>query len=269
MINSHGAERLNGCTTVNYNRSATILSCDLNTVVASDGIPISFSLYRRGTRDTVLIICPGFFKSKEAPTFQQIARVLAENRDVLCMDFRGHGRSGGFYTFSAREHADLEAVLAFAREHYAHIAVLGFSLGAAIAINTLSRNHERVRGLVTVSAPCIFEEIEFKVWTPKTIYQGLRRLERGSGCRPGNLFLKKKRTIDHIGSLQPMPILIIHGERDVIVGVGHSHQLYAAAQEPKRLEIIEGGNHAEILFRDNPQGFIRLMEGWFSETLGK
>ena len=237
-------------------------------ISASDGVTVSLDLYRHGSRDTVLVICPGFFKSKETATFQRMSCALANERDVLCMDFRGHGRSGGWYTFSAKEDADLAAVLSWAHQRYRRIGVLGFSLGAAVAINTVSRRPDRIQGLIAVSAPSAFERIEFKWWTREAIYRGLQGLEPGTGCRPGNLFLHKERPSENVQRLTDVPVLFVHGTRDVIVGARHSHELYAAASEPKRLEIIEGGSHAEALFRDEPEQFLRLVTGWCRQTLG-
>ncbi len=214
-----------------------------------------------------MVICPGFFQSKETPTFRRLAEVLAQEHDVIAMDFRGHGRSGGLYTFSALEGADLEAVLRFAQARYEHIALIGFSLGAAIMINTVSRLRDRVRSLIAVSAPAAFEEIEFKWWTLEALRTGIRGLSPGVGCRPGSLFLKKERPLDRVRDLSPIPILFIHGTNDVIVEVGHSRRLYAQARDPKRLEIIEGGSHAEALFRDDPEGFVRLVEAWCRQSL--
>ena len=143
---------------------------------------------------------------------------------------------------------------------------MGFSLGAAIAITTLSRRPQGVVGLIAVSAPAAFSDIENRFWTPAAIRTGLRGLSRGAGCRPGNPFLKKPRAIDHIGALQGTRVLLIHGTKDVIVGVEHSRRLFAAACAPKRLEIIEGGGHAELLFRDDPGGFTRLVADWLAEA---
>lgn len=232
-----------------------------------DGVQISCDLYQKAGRDTVVVICPGFFQSKDTPTFQRLAGVLADSRDVLAMDFRGHGRSSGLYTFSAKECIDLEAVLDWARQRYQRIGILGFSLGAAIAINTLSKRQDHVQSLIAVSAPATFEEIEFKWWTPEAMRTGLDGLEPGAGCRPGNLLLKKERPTEHLQKLKPMPIFFIHGSRDVIVGVEHSRRLYAVASEPKRLEIIEGGSHAEALFRSDPTRFCDLVNVWWAKTL--
>jgi len=134
-------------------------------------------------------------------------------------------------------------------------------------MNALSHHRDGVRSLVVVSAPCAFEEIEFKWWTPEALRTGVDGLEPGAGCRPGSVWLKKERPLDHIARLSPMPVLFVHGTRDAIVGVEHSRRLYAAASEPKRLEIIEGGSHAEALFRDDPKRFLRVVSAWLSATL--
>jgi pimeloyl-ACP methyl ester carboxylesterase len=237
------------------------------TVTTADGIQISVDLYRKGGYDVAIIICPGFFQSKDTPTFQRMSRALTDERDVIAMDFRGHGRSGGLFTFSALECADLEAVLHWAKPRYKRVGIVGFSLGGATAINAVSRQIAQVKTLVLVSAPSSFEEIEFKFWTPEAMRTGAQGLEPGCGCRPGNPLLRKERPVEAIRSFQGVPVLFVHGAHDVIVGVDHSRRLFAAAPEPKRLEIIERGSHAEALFRDDPEGFTALVNAWLSQTL--
>lgn len=236
-------------------------------VVTRDRVRIAFDHYA-GEGDRVLVVCPGFFKSKETPTFRRMARELLQacGMDLVVMDFRGHGRSQGRYAFSAREEADLSAVLGWGRLRYDAISVLGFSLGAAIAINTVSRHPERVRRLIGVSAPAVFEEIEFRWWTPEAIRRGLQGLEPGAGCRPGSPLLPKTKPIERVRELRSIPVLFIHGTRDVIVGVEHGRRLYAAAPEPKQLEIIPGGSHAEALFRDAPSRFVGLVASWLTTS---
>lgn len=237
------------------------------TLITRDGVRVSLDWYRQGDRDAALVICPGFFQSKETPTFQQMSRTLAARFDVLAMDFRGHGRSSGRYTFSAKEGADLDAVLDWASRRYPHLGILGFSLGAAIVINTVSHHPDGIRALTMISAPCAFEEIQIKWWTPEAMRTGLQGLEPGAGCRPGRVTMSKARPLDTIRHLSSMPMLFVHGTRDAIVSVAHSERLFQAALGPKRLELIEGGGHAEALFRDDPERFSRLVSDWFSQRL--
>lgn len=237
----------------------------LNTV---DGIRVSFDHYVQSGNERVLVIAHGFFKSKDTATFRHMAQAFAHHQDVICLDFRGHGNSSGLFTFSAKEDAELSTVLEWARRRYQYLHVMGFSLGGAIAINTVSRQREKVKALIAVSAPAAFENIEFKFWTPEAIRRGIQGLERGAGCRPGNPFMKKQRPIDNVACLEGIPQLFIHGTNDMIVGVRHSHRLFESAKEPKHLEMIKGGSHAEALFRDDPTGFVRLVTAWQQTTKG-
>ena len=62
------------------------------------------------------------------------------------------------------------------------------------------------------------------------------------------------------------PLLIIHGNHDEIVPVDDAYALYSHANEPKRLEVIEGAKHAF----DNPEHrntVIRLSLEWFKTYL--
>lgn len=169
-------------------------------VTTADGIQVSFDLYQESGRNAVVIICPGWFQSKETPTLQRLAGALSGYCDVVCMDFRGHGRSGGLFSFSAYEPADLNAVLDWVVPRYSRIGIMGFSLGAATAINVAS-HRDGLRTLIAVSAPSAFEDIEFKFWTPEAIQTGVRGLEPGAGFRPGNPWAKKERPIDRIRKL--------------------------------------------------------------------
>ena len=238
-----------------------------HTLQTKDGIAISLDAYRTGTHQAAVLLCPGFFQSKDTPTFQRMAHAISGDWDVLSMDFRGHGRSSGVYTFSARESADLAVVLAWIRRHYARVGIVGFSMGGAVTINTVAQHAEGIRSVIAVSAPCRFEDIDAKWWTPQALRTGLQGLEPGAGCRPGNVLLKKPRPLEHVPRVSPIPLLLVHGTRDAIVGLEHSRRLYAAAGQPKRLEIIEGGSHAEALFRDDPQRFSGLLREWFAQTL--
>lgn len=235
-------------------------------VSTADGVRISFDLSRGVGGDAVLVICPGFFQSKETPTFQRLAGALSVDCDVVCMDFRGHGRSSGGFTFSAREQQDLDAVLDWLGGRYARVGLLGFSLGGATAIHVAS-HRKGIRSLIVVSAPTAFEKIEFRFWTPQAVRTGLRGMEPGAGFWPGNPWAKKERPIDRIKNVSPVPVLLIHGTGDRTVLHRHSEQLHQAAGEPKRLILIEGGGHAEELFRQKPEQFLPPVQEWLRTTL--
>ena len=74
------------------------------------------------------------------------------------------------------------------------------------------------------------------------------------------------RIVDRIS---PRPVLfwIVHGSEDWLINVRHSKELYKNAKEPKKLEIIQNGGHAEKLFDDKPEEFMKIVLDWFKDNL--
>ena len=218
--------------------------------------------------DKVIVISPGFFQSKETKTFRAIEVDLLKYFDVISMDYRGHGKSGGLYTFSAREVEDLKVVLDHARKNHKMVGVLGFSYGGTTALieQSIYRN---IDSLICVSSPMASDKIEFKWWLPRSLKLGMKGLEWGAGARIGNPFLKKVKAIDIVDTLSPMPLFFIHGDQDPTVGYRHSEGLFSKAKEPKRLEVISKASHAEEIYRQYPDQFIKLVADWFEQTLEK
>lgn len=48
------------------------------------------------------------------------------------------------------------------------------------------------------------------------------------------------------------PLLIVHGEKNELYKPEEAHSLFAHADEPKRLDIIEGAGHTEWMFDEHP-----------------
>jgi len=44
-----------------------------------------------------------------------------------------------------------------------------------------------------------------------------------------------------------VPLLIVHGDADTLIPLEHGERLFAAANEPKRLEIIKGATHTSLV----------------------
>lgn len=232
----------------------------------ASGLKISIH-HLKNEKERVVIVAPGFFQSKLTATFKKLANdILAGGFDVISMDFRGHGKSEGLYTFSALEKEDLKAVLDYAKDHYKKIGVLGFSYGGSIAIIEQAE-FRNIDSIACVGSPMASDEIEFKWWTLNAIKLGIKGLEPGAGVRPGNPRLQKIKPIDVISSIAPTPILLIHGAEDPTVGVRHSRELYQNAKEPKELRIFEKASHAEDIYRDYPNEFMDLVKQWFEKTL--
>jgi hypothetical protein len=42
------------------------------------------------------------------------------------------------------------------------------------------------------------------------------------------------------------PVLVMHGDADILIPVAQGRELYAAAHEPRQLRIVTGAGHDEV-----------------------
>jgi len=232
------------------------------TVESFDKTKIALNHFKKDGRDTVLIICHGFAMSKDSKPFIDLSNDLFQSCDIIAMDQRGHGESGGIFSFSSIEHEDIKAVVEYAEENYTNIYLMGFSLGAASCIIEAAKN-KNVNGLITVSAPISFEKIENRFLYKDALIPGIQKFGGHTlKMRLGNMFAKKEKPIDVIDKISPIPILIIQGGKDPIIFKHHAETLYEKAKDPKKLMIIKNGLHAEDLYINNPKEFVSLCSSW-------
>ena len=240
-------------------------------LTTSDGVGIDAVLLRRAApRTTAVVLANGFTGTYRSPHTRAIAEGLLSVGDVMTFDFRGHHGSGGRSTVGNAEIHDLEAVVSRLRElGYTHIATVGFSMGAAVAIR-----HAAIYGgacaVVSVSGPS------------RWYYQGtraMRLLHIGIGRTMGRAFLRRFRKVrvtdqrwnptpaeprEIAGEVSPAPLLVVHGDADGYFPVAHATAVYDAAREPKDLWIIPDMGHAERAV--TPDLVARLRE-WLGERL--
>lgn len=236
---------------------------------SSSKLKIAVNHYRSSPkRKKVLILCHGCFMSKDARPFRDMSNDLYKYFDVITMDFRGHGRSTGLFTFTAKEPDDLAIVVNFAKEIYPKIGIIGFSLGAATAIIYTAEKKD-VQSLIAVSAPTKFENIENHFMNKESLIFAARKFELGKSpnIRPGNIFSKKTKPIDVVKDISPIPALFISGSKDPIIHPRHTAQLHEKAKTPKSLESFKGGLHAEELYLESREKFIGTCKDWFDKTL--
>ena len=61
------------------------------------------------------------------------------------------------------------------------------------------------------------------------------------------------------------PLLVIHGERDEIVPLSHGEALFGAAPAPKRMHVVRGAGHNDLVARMGGS-YARLIEKWATES---
>jgi len=241
-----------------------VLSGSLTT---SDKEKISYIHFKKG-HEKVVIIAHGLFNSKEALLLLQLKDSLIDSYDIIMFDFRGHGKSSGFFSFTSKEDKDLEVILEYAKNGYESIGLIAFSLGAAISINTLVKV-DTVKSFVCVSAPTEFGKIDFRFWNidfENDVIYNINEGKIGKSLRLGPFWLNKSRPIDSIEKIK-CPVLFIHGDKDWVIDYSHSHQLYDKAKSKKKIEIIPNGPHAEYLLRKYHKHTVSLIKDWLAQTL--
>lgn len=235
-------------------------------LTTQDNIKIAINHFKTG-HNNVLIIAPGWFMTKDSKSFNQMAKEFSENFDVISMDFRGHGKSSGFYTFTAKEVLDIKTVVNFAKGNYEKVFLAGFSLGAAVTLIHCA-NEQNIDKIIAVSAPHSFEKIENHMWKKEAWGETFKKLEikKCLSIRPSIIIHKKIKPIDIIDRIK-VPILFMAGGKDPTVYPWHTKTLYEKATCKKQFELFDNCCHAEDLFLQSKDKFLDLCTNWLEQNV--
>ena len=205
--------------------------------------------------------------TKDSDAFMRISEMFAKHYDVISFDFRGHGKSGGLYTFMAHEIIDMDAVVRFARQcNYKKIYLAGFSLGAGVAVVYAAKSIF-IDKVIAISVPADFDRIENQMWKKEAWGETFQKFElsRFLSIRPNPVPQKKLKPIDIIDKLK-VPTLFIAGEKDPTVHAWHTKELYEKANCQKKYKEYKNGCHAEDLFLHFEEDFTTLCLDWLKEN---
>lgn len=194
--------------------------------------------------------------------------LVADGFDVLAFDLRAQGESGGdTLSFGAREQDDVLGAVAFARARGArHVAVLGFSMGAAAAMLAAARTPD-IEALVLDSA--------FADWE-QTLRPQLRSgwhlpgplvdyavLLYGilSGTDPGSVAPARV-----VGDLARRPMLFISGADDTAVDPADGATMAAAAGPSAAYVLVPGAGHVGA-YRADPATYTERARAFLGAAL--
>lgn len=202
-------------------------------------------------RPLAVVVAHGFTGSIEKPGVRAVSRALARHAGVIVFDFRGHGRSTGTSTLGDKEIHDLQAAVAKARElGYADVVTCGWSMGGSVVLRHAALIGG-VDGVVSVSAVSRWFYRDTKP---------MRRVHWAIETRVGRLIARRllgtriaadgwspvpESPVEVAGRISPIPLLLVHGDKDHYFPLEHPNALYDAAKEPKELWLLEGFGHAE------------------------
>lgn len=166
-----------------------------------------------------------------------------EGYDVFAFDYRGYGLSEGSPTLEGVHldaQAALETVLSLPKMNMERIFVFGQSLGGAIAVYTVatSPHKSRIKALIIDSAFSGYRLIareKFAQFIITWLFQYPLSF----------LFEDHYSPIQWIKEIAPVPVLIMHGDKDKIVPVHHGFILYEKALNPKEFWVVKDAGHIQ------------------------
>jgi uncharacterized protein len=224
----------------------------------ADGVPLALTRRRRtdgawsarrlgGRRERVVLVAPGLFTARECPEHQAFAERLTEIADVVTVDVRGHGESGGRFSWGMQEPGDVAALATQLRREYARVGAVGFSFGG-YHVGAAAAVHRTFDAVAMVATPRCFSPLD-RHFLLRGIRKSLLAARRRRGYagrftllpfRPG-----RRPAMAFVGEIAPTPLLLVHGTGDWLLGTHHVEELYRRATDPKSLVLVEGGSHAE------------------------
>lgn len=253
-----------------------------------------------GTGGLCVVLAHGFSGALGRPALQRAAAVFARFGGVVTFSFRGHGRSGGLSTVGDREVLDLDAAVRWARElGHTTVAVVGFSMGGSVVLRhaglvgapgaedgedrtgagdpgrtggsgTGGRMEAQVDAVVSVSAPARWfyrgtapmRRLHWVVTRP--VGRTLSRLAMRTRVHPGEWDPVPLPPVEAVRAIAPVPLLVVHGDRDPYFPLDHPLSLAEAAGPSCELWIERGFGHAENA--SAPELLVRIGEWLVAHT---
>ncbi len=234
-------------------------------MTARDGIRLHSWLFHSPTAEASVIVLHGHGGNKH--TTLPLATMLYPAYNVLLLDHRGHGESGGVRTtIGYEERLDVHAAVdVLMGRGLGPVGIFGMSMGGATAILAAAED-ERISVIVADSP---FARLRWAIQQaanlrgyPAFLTPAISYL----GCLMTALHLRYRMEsfdpVEVIERIAPRPIFLMHGTEDELIPVASAHTLYARAGEPKELWLQEGLKHCRAVeeayepFRDRVRGFF-------------
>jgi pimeloyl-ACP methyl ester carboxylesterase len=256
----------------------------------SDGLRLAARHYppRAGAAvpGLAFVLCHGFTGSGLRPAVRRLAARLTRYGGVVALDFRGHGGSAGRSTVGDAEVLDVDAAVGWAREAgYRRCATLGFSMGGSIVLRHAAGAAtgagllpvRPVDAVVSVSAPSrwyIRDTVPMRRvhWLVETSVGRLTAVTLLRTRLGGRWPEVPESPVEVMHRIPPIPLLLVHGDRDAYFPVEHATALATAAGTGADLWLIPGFGHAEAAttpaLLDRIAGWVRThLESGASGTI--
>ncbi len=235
-------------------------------IKVEDGTRLFGRLYKTEGATKTVICLPGYLTSS-ALSFAPIVPFYRENGfNVLLVASRGQAESGGrWVTYGAKESTDLVKWVERVMELYpdGEIIVHGVDIGAHSALLASPKLPIAVKGIVSDSAYTkAWEVFEHQITQ-------IHHLAPFPILHIAEFFSKELIRVNYrANALETLkecnvPILFIHGAKDMFVPASMCKKCYEACNSPKQLLVIEGAGHAQSEFKDS-EAYLSAVGGFIN-----
>jgi uncharacterized protein len=241
--------------------------CESACLRTAGGVELAFDRYGSGS-DTLVVVSHGLQAHRGLTEIRRLAAHLAGRCDVVALDCRGHGESGGRFSFGRHEWRDLAEAVGQLRGSYRAVGGIGFSFGAFHTCVAAARAG-CFDSVMLVSGPkslWVLDHNPLTAGLARSLGLMLHRRRKRTRFSMRDGFGWRVTPEQCIGELRA-PVHFVHGDADWLVSAGHSAALYEQARSPKRLTVLPGGLHAEYLLLQMPERFLPLVDEWLDTTL--
>lgn len=159
---------------------------------------------------------------------------------VLVLDYRGFGQSSGHATLTGI-HQDALAGLHWLQQRNLPVVLFGQSMGASVAVVVTAHAEQHARAptaLIAEAAPASWPQIASEAMSQHFLTWPLKWLA-----------MQIDETYDaesHIGHIEKTPVLLIHSQDDNTIGMHHSQQLRANANNNLKFLAARGPHIAAM-----------------------
>lgn len=207
------------------------------------------------------VLAHGFTHGIDKPATRAAIAAFARHGAVVAADFRGHGRSGGRSSVGRDEVLDLDAVVRWTRAAgHPSVTVVGFSMGAAVAVRHAALGTDRPDAVVAVSAPSrwyVRESVPMRRLHWLLEHPLAVQLGAALGVRLGEPWTDLPPSPVEVAAQISVPFLLVHGTEDDYFGPPHAIALQDASRSGE-LWIEPGMGHGETAL--TPELAARIAE---------
>ena len=238
-------------------------------ITNSQGETLDYTFHDPGNQSRdILIIGHGVTGNKDRPFVVALAEAVAsEGMAVLRFSFAGNGTSGGDFrdcTIS-KEVEDLKVVVTAAVNNGYRVTYAGHSMGGAVGVLAASSD-ERIRHLISLAGMVNTKDFYDREFGEEKPDDGCMWEE--PSCPLSSTYKNDMYSIGSVASKASdvkVPWLLIHGDADDVVPIDDSREIFALANEPKKIIEIPGANH--VFSEAGLEPMSEAVINWIGDTI--